>query len=74
MNRLSCAFVAMIVVCSVETAMAAASETLTWQPTSGGVISEVANWSPAQSPATLRLKGDTPVDATAPPSKDFKGS
>jgi len=51
MNRLSCAFVAMIVVCSVETAMAAASETLTWQPTSGGVISEVANWSPAQSPA-----------------------
>lgn len=51
MNKLSCACMAMIVACSVETAMAAASEKLTWQPDSGGVISEAGNWSPAQAPA-----------------------
>ncbi len=31
--------------------MAAASETLVWQPDSGGVISEAENWKPAQTPA-----------------------
>ena len=41
----------MVVTCSIETAMAAASETLVWQPDSGGVISEAENWKPAQPPA-----------------------
>ncbi len=31
--------------------MAAASETLVWQPDSGGIISEAENWNPAQTPA-----------------------
>ena len=42
---------AMVVTCSIESAMAAASETLVWQPDSGGVISEAENWKPAQTPA-----------------------
>lgn len=50
MNKLSCACMAMVVTCSIETAMAAASETLVWQPDSGGVISEAENWKPAQTP------------------------
>lgn len=41
----------MVVTCLIETAMAAASETLVWQPDSGGVISEAENWKPAQTPA-----------------------
>ena len=51
MNKLSCACMTMVVTCSIETAMAAASETLVWQPDSGGVISEAENWNPAQTPA-----------------------
>lgn len=51
MNKLSCACMAIVVTCSIETAMAAASETLTWKPTSGGVISEAGNWNPEQTPA-----------------------
>lgn len=51
MNKLSCVCVVMIVTCSAETVFAAASETLTWQPNSGGVISEAGNWSPARTPA-----------------------
>ena len=50
MNKLSCACMAMVVTCSIETAMAAASETLVWQPDSGGIISEAENWKPAQIP------------------------
>lgn len=41
----------MIAIGLVETAMAAASETLVWQPDSGGVISVAENWKPAQTPA-----------------------
>ena len=41
---------AIVATCSIETAMAAASETLVWQPDSGGDIAEAANWSPAQIP------------------------
>ncbi len=72
MNRLSCAFVAMIVVCSVGTAMAAASETLKWQPASGGVISEATNWSPAQSPAaTSEIDVDKVQSAPIALADDF---
>ena len=42
---------AIVATCSIETAMAAASETLVWQPDSGGIISEAENWNPAQTPA-----------------------
>lgn len=45
------AIVASIGICVAETAMAAASETLVWQPDSGGVISAAENWKPAQTPA-----------------------
>ena len=51
MNKLSCACMAIVATCSIETAMAAASEKLVWQPDSGGVISEAENWDPAQTPA-----------------------
>ena len=51
MNKLSCACMTMVVTCLIETAMAAASETLVWQPDSGGVISEAGNWNPEQTPA-----------------------
>ena len=51
MNKLSCACMAIVATCLIETAMAAASETLVWQPDSGGVISEAENWKPAQTPA-----------------------
>ena len=51
MNKLSCACVVMIAIGLVETAMAVASETLVWQPDSGGVISVAGNWKPAQTPA-----------------------
>ena len=42
---------AIVATCSIETAMAAASEKLVWQPNSGGIISEAENWYPAQTPA-----------------------
>ena len=51
MNKLSQMCVATLVACFVDAAMAAASETLVWQPDSGGVISEAENWNPAQTPA-----------------------
>lgn len=50
-KTLCCVAVALIATCSIETATAAASETLTWQPDSGGVISEAENWKPTQMPA-----------------------
>ena len=51
MNKLSCACMAIVATCSIETAMAAASETLVWQPDSGGDIAEAANWGSEHSPS-----------------------
>ena len=50
-GRLSPVLFCAIATCAAEAAFAAASETLTWKPTSGGVISEAGNWNPEQTPA-----------------------
>ncbi len=49
-GRLSPVLFCAIAICMVEVSFAAASETLVWQPDSGGDIAEAANWSPSQIP------------------------